>query len=204
MQSNIERKYNKLCHTRSDINEHLPTLFKYASGCESIFETGVRGCVSSWALISGLLNNNKPVKKILLNDINKCNIDELLQLTNDLDIDVKYAWINNLDLDIEEEVDLTFIDSWHVYGQLKRELDKFSKITKKYIIMHDTTVDAIHGGTVRMNQDAKQQSLDSGIPVEEITKGLWPAITEFLENNDDWLLKERFNNNNGLTVLQRV
>ena len=63
MQSNIERKYNKLCHTRSDINEHLPTLFKYASGCESIFETGVRGCVSSWALISGLLNNNKPVLK---------------------------------------------------------------------------------------------------------------------------------------------
>tara|TARA_B110000196_G_scaffold113529_1_gene98694 strand:- start:322 stop:936 length:615 start_codon:yes stop_codon:yes gene_type:complete len=200
----IVHKYNKLCNTRSDINEHLPTLLKYASECESILETGVRGCVSSWPLVLGLLSNNKPVKKILLNDRVECNIDELLHLTSDLDIDVKYTWIDNLDLNIEEDIDLTFIDTWHVYGQLKRELDIFSKVTKKYIIMHDTTVDAIYGSTLRMHQDSKQQSLSSGFPVEEITKGIWPAITEFLENNNDWIIKQRFNNNNGLTVLQKI
>ena len=92
MQSNIERKYNKLCHTRSDINEHLPTLFKYASGCESIFETGVRGCVSSWALISGLLNNNKPVKKILIDERKyQSNVYEKV-LNNNLDkLNVDYV-----------------------------------------------------------------------------------------------------------------
>ena len=34
-------------------------------------------------------------------------------------------------------------------------------------------------------------------------KGLWPAITEFLEENDNWELHERFTNNNGITILKR-
>jgi hypothetical protein len=44
-------KYSQLCNTPSDINEHLPCLKEYASKCESVFETGVRGCVSSWAFV---------------------------------------------------------------------------------------------------------------------------------------------------------
>jgi hypothetical protein len=55
----IKSKYNILCDETSDINEHLPTLFKYASECESIIELGIRGCISSWAFVFGLLNNNK-------------------------------------------------------------------------------------------------------------------------------------------------
>jgi hypothetical protein len=55
----IERAYNILCDTPSDINEHLPTLYKYATECGSILELGVRGCISSWALLNGLLKNNK-------------------------------------------------------------------------------------------------------------------------------------------------
>ena len=51
--------------------------------------------------------------------------------------------------------------------------------------------------------DANQQSKLSGYPIEEILRGLWPAVTEFLQNNDDWYLKERYTNNNGLTVLAR-
>jgi hypothetical protein len=101
-------------------------------------------------------------------------------------------------------VDLTFIDTWHVYGQLKRELEKFSNITKKYIIMHDTTVDEIYGETIRMGMNAYQQSLATGFPMSEINKGLGAAVNEFLENNKDWILKEKFFNNNGLTVLERV
>ena len=27
---------------------------------------------------------------------------------------------------------MTFIDTWHVYAQLKRELKKFSRFTNKY------------------------------------------------------------------------
>jgi len=200
----IEHTYLELSRTPSDINEHLPTLCKYATKCESIIETGVRGCISSWALVYGLLHNNKPNRKILLNDITPCNIQSLLNATQGLDIDVRYIWKNNLQLDINENVDMVFIDTWHIYGQLKRELAKFSKITNKYIIMHDTTVDEIYGETIRRGWDATRQSVESGIPVEEINCGLGRAVNEFLEENKDWVLLEKYTNNNGFTVLQRV
>jgi len=199
----IKNKYNTLCNESSDINEHLPTLFKYASECESIIELGVRGCVSSWAFVYGLLNNNKQNKKLLLNDIEKCNIDELLHYTKNLDIDVNYEWKNDLDLIIYENVDLVFIDTWHIYGQLIRELNKFSKVTNKYIIMHDTEVDKIYGETIRSGWNAYKQSQEYGYPLEEINCGLQVAIDEFLKENIDWILLEKFENNNGLTILKK-
>lgn len=200
----VKNKYNTLCKTKSDINQHLPTLYKYATKCESIFETGVRGVISSWAFVYGLLNNQKTNKRIFLNDIKPCNVNNLLSVTKKLNIKISYKWINNLDLEINETFDLTFIDTWHVYGQLKRELDKFSKITNKYIIMHDTTVDEFKGETIRCKMNATKQSSKTGIPVEEINKGLWPAIEEFLQNNSNWKIEERFTNCNGLTILKRI
>jgi hypothetical protein len=200
----IVNKFNELCTKKSDINEHLPTLYKYASECESIIELGVRGVISTYAFVYGLLSNNSLNKKILLNDISPCNITELLTQTNNLKIDIKYEWINDLDLEIKENYDLTFIDTWHVYGQLKRELKKFSKVTNKYIIMHDTTVDDFKGETIRQHLNAEIQSKITGIPVDEINKGLVPAITEFLKSNTNWKIKEIFNNNNGLTILEKI
>ena len=139
-----------------------------------------------------------------MNDINVCNVNELLEVTKNFDnLVIKYEWKNNLLLDLKENYDITFIDTWHIYGQLKRELYKFSKITNKYIIMHDTTVDEIYGETIRNGWDAINQSIETGISVDEINKGLWPAIVEFLESNPEWYIKERFINNNGLTILAR-
>jgi hypothetical protein len=200
----IEQKYKMLCMIPSDINEHLPTLYKYSMDCESVIELGVRGCVSSWAFIYGLLKNNKPTKKILLNDIDKCDISELLSHTQNMGVTIDYQWKNDLELDITTNVDMVFIDTWHVYGQLKRELNKFSKITNKYIIMHDTIVDGIYGETLRVGLDANKQSAESGFPIDEITRGLQPAIDEFLENNRDWILIDVYENNNGLSVLKRL
>ena len=72
--------------------------------------------------------------------------------------------------------------------------------------MHDTTIDEWEGETVRSwrTMNPQEQSLNTGIPIEEIIKGLWPAITEYLEENPDWKLKERYTNNNGLTILQKI
>ena len=81
----IKQKYILLCsgHNSSDIYEHLPTLYNYAKECDSVFETGVRGCISSWAFLYGLINNqNNNQKRLFLNDINKCDINELLNSTN--------------------------------------------------------------------------------------------------------------------------
>lgn len=208
----VVNNFNLLCKNSypnkdsADIMEHLPTFYRYSKECDSVFETGVRGCVSSWAFLYGLLDNKTTNKKCLfMNDINNCDIAELLNVSKHFDnINITYEWKNNLLLDFQQNYDITFIDTWHVYGQLKRELTKFSKITNKYIIMHDTTIDGIKGETIRrIEWDANKQSAESGIPVEEICKGLSYAIDEFLHDNPDWYVKEVFTNNNGLTILAR-
>ncbi len=199
----LKIKYNYFCNYPCDINEHLPTLYNYARECESVIELGVRRVISSYALAYGLMNNNKETKNILLNDIEECDISELLSITKELPININYKWMNDLELDITDNVDLTFIDTWHVYGQLKRELNKFSKITNKYIIMHDTSIDGIYGETIRMKWNSKEQSIATNIPEDEILKGLIIAIYEFLLININWRIKEKYENNNGLIVLEK-
>lgn len=210
----LKEKLNSLIANRwqgknsEDICEHLHTLYEYAKTCDSVFETGVRGCVSSWAFLCGLVDGSTTgsgtgTKKLFMNDISVCNVGELVELSKNFDVDVTYEWKNNLELNLTDTYDITFIDTWHVYGQLKRELDKFSKVTNKYIIMHDTTVDEIYGETIRVGWDAQRQSRETGIPLDEINKGLWPAIEEFVNANEEWFIKERFTHNNGLTILAK-
>lgn len=202
----ILNKYKTLCNIVSDINEHLPTLYNYAKECDSILECGVRGCISSWAFAYGLIDNkNNKQKKLLLNDIEVCEINDLLVNTKNIsNLQVDYKWCSDLDLEINYNVDMVFINTFHVYGQLKRELEKFSKIANKYIIMHNTSVDEIYGECIRLNLNAYSISSLTNIPIDEINKGLKFAIDEFLLNNNDWVLHEIFINNNGLTVLKKI
>jgi hypothetical protein len=214
--SHLKEKFTQLCNTPSDINEHLPTLKLYAQECNSVFETGVRGVVSSYALLYGLVENTNNTKKIIfLNDIHDCVIDEFKKIAESNSISVKYEWINNLELEFlpDETYDLTFIDTWHIYGQLKRELDKFSKITNKYIIMHDTEIDGIHGETKRpgglyndlyINNTLNNIVNTTKIPQNEILNGLQPAIDEFVSANKDWVIIKQYRNNNGLTILKKI
>jgi len=212
---NLRQKYELLCRNdsniSSDIYEHLPTLSEYASKCESIIELGVRGVVSTYAFLNGLMNNNSPNKKLLMNDIDPCNIDEVLQFSEKLNINTSYCWINDLNMEVNENYDMTFIDTLHVYGQLKRELEKYSKITNKYIIMHDTTIDGEVGELYRSGYTnnelinfANKISIKTGIPANELLIGLVPAINEFLRNNTNWVLERVYTNNNGLTILKRI
>lgn len=188
----------------SDINQHLKTISNLSKECESIFETGVRGVVSSWAIVNGLNKNKSKSKSFFMNDIEEIDVKEIENICQNLNIDITYKWIDNLKLKLERKYDLTFIDTWHIYGQLKRELELFSKITNKYIVLHDTTIDAEESESVRQGYDIKKQALESGFTIEEISKGLWPAVTEFLSENSNWVLKKRYTHNNGLTVLEKI
>jgi len=169
----IKKNYELLCINKfpnknsSDIMEHLCTLYNYSKECNSVFETGVRGCISSWAFLKGLLDNNENIqtKKLFLNDINICEIDDLISVSKNFNINICYEWKNNLLINLEENYDITFIDTWHIYGQLKRELDKFSNFTNKYIILHDTTIDEFEGETIRVGWYAEKQSKESGITI---------------------------------------
>ncbi len=69
-------------------------------------------------------------------------------------------------------------------------------MVSKYIILHDTTTYA-HIGEPLTSENTFTGEVD-------LTKGLWDAVEEFLDSNNEWIVYERYTNNNGLTVLTRV
>lgn len=60
------------------------------------------------------------------------------------------------------QVDLLFIDTWHVYGHLKRELALHAPRVRKYIAMHDTTIDWEVGESIRMEYNILAQIAQFG------------------------------------------
>jgi hypothetical protein len=199
----IETKYTELCKTQSDINEHLPTLMELSKQCETICEFGVRSIVSTWAFLTGLKKNNSNNKKLVSVDIENINgIQNVINIASVYGIKMNFICEDSVKCEIPE-TDMLFIDTWHIYGHLKRELEVHNKKVRKYIAMHDTELDGIYGETIRCGWNASKQSETSGYPVEEINMGLQKAVDEFLETNKEWELYKVYKNNNGLTILKR-
>jgi hypothetical protein len=191
---NLEQLVNQLHGTPSDINEHMPTIIKYGNQCETITEMGVRGIFSTWGWLACA---PKKLTCYDLHDPSKWGGD--IQSVYDtamaygLNFEFKVADVLKIEI---EETDLLFIDTWHAYDQLKQELKLHSNKVKKYICFHDTTsyefIDESKG------HENTWEGQSSG-------RGIWPAIEEFLEENKDtWQLKERFKNNNGFTIIERI
>jgi len=198
----LESKYRHMCQTPSDINEHLPTLYRYANECKHITECGVRTVVSSYAFANALRvkENNK---LILVDLVGGNSVDRFIGECENESVNAIFYRESDLTCPMEK-TDLLFIDTWHVYGHLKRELERWNTYASKYIILHDTTVDGVVGESVRQKYDIPKQIVESGLTREEIERGLWPAVEEFLALHPEWKLKERYTNNNGLTVLERI
>ena len=182
----IKEYYNEYYIKKSDINEHLPTLFKYASSCDHITEMGVRSGVSTVAFLQA-----KPKILISIDIIKHKNINNLEKQSKTENINFNFILGNTLKIKIEE-TELLFIDTLHTYDQLSKELKLHVDKVKKYIILHDTSSFEF--------EDEKRRGY---IPSSTGKKGLWPAVEEFLDKNNNWSIKERFKNNNGLTILQK-
>ena len=184
----IKQKYAELCKTPSDINEHLPDLYNIALQCDHITEMGVRSCVSTWAFLLA-----KPIRLISY-DINYHeNFEEVLRARPDWRIFVADV----LKVKIEK-TDLLFIDTLHTYTQLKKELKLHAGNVRKYIIFHDTTT---YGHTPEPSSWQTENIMENYIQND---KGIMPAIEEFLEDNEDWRIFRKKENNNGLLILKNI
>jgi hypothetical protein len=181
---NLKEIYEEMCNKQSDINEHLPVLKRYSEECEYITEMGVRTVVSTYAFLMG-----KPTKLISIDivPIEQYGIDrnDLKNLAKENNIDFEFVVGDTTLIEIKE-TDLLFIDTLHRYNQLKTELAMHADKAKKYIILHDTTSYAYVGEDIQND------------------RGLWPAVEEFLNQNANWIIHEKFENNNGLTILKRI
>lgn len=212
----IERQYRLKCVTPGDIQEHLPTLARYASECECVVEMGVSKICSTWALLYGLSQSNALKRSMISVDIENIFMGFVSAKAEEVGIDFKFKNENSATVEIEK-MDLLFIDTWHVYGHLKRELAKHHTKVTKYIILHDTENDALLGETVRfwcdysgrgniggLKEYVKVHASRLGYTDDEVARGLKPALDEFLNEHPEWYIHEHFTNNNGLTVLKKI
>jgi hypothetical protein len=199
----IIANYQLKCSQPSDIHRHLPTLRRYARECESIAEFGVRGIVSTWAFLGGLLESRAPSKQILCVDIEDIpEMGDVRKIAKDQGIALTFNRHDSATCSIPP-VDLLFIDTWHIYGHLKRELNRHHQQVRKYIVMHDTESDGVLGESLRNGWDIAAQARKSGYTEAEISCGLQRAISEFLAEHSEWRLLRHYPYNSGLTVLAR-
>ncbi len=176
----IDDIFQQKCAEPSDINEHLPVLKDYASRSKLVTEFGVRGVVSTWALIAG-----RP-DRVTSYDLTSPGDEMLCQIRSvaaEVGVAFRFFQANVLKIEIAP-TDLLFVDTYHVYTQLIAELNLHAKRVSKWIILHDTETFGEQG-------EASSE------------KGLNHALREFLGLNPEWLVVEHFKNNNGLTVIKR-
>lgn len=200
-QQQLQKMYEKHTTEWSDIYEHLPTLRDLAKECPMVAEIGVRSMNSTWGVLLGLSENPSPFRSYLGIDLNLPPVEifhkaKNLAVRNHIAFDFRVA--NDMDIDIEP-VDLLFIDSLHTYAHLTYELEKFSPKTKRYIALHDT--DAPWGNV----DDHEYHGDFSEYPphIDRTKRGLWPAVSDFLDSHPEWKLHRRYRNNHGFTILVR-
>lgn len=169
--------YKSKCEEISDINYHLPKLKELASQSDHITEMGVRGGVSTIALLMG-----NP-KTLISYDINP--IPQFL-LTLNHTTNFQFIQSNVLEIEIQP-TDLLFIDTYHNYNQLSQELKLHGNKVRKYIAFHDTFSFGYNG--------------ESYYGTEE--DGILPAIEEFLIKYPEWYIEYNTNENNGFMVIKK-
>ncbi|MEX2119339.1 MAG: class I SAM-dependent methyltransferase [Pirellulales bacterium] len=175
----LEELYRVARERPSDINEHVPTLYRYASTCRHITEFGTRAGVSTAAFLYAQPDF------LCCYDVHPSNqVFELEIVANTSRTGFAFYQEDVLKLEIEP-TDLLFIDTLHTYDQMRQELALHGNKTRRYLIFHDT-------------ETFGEQGEMPG------TRGIWPAIAEFLRSNEHWRITQHFTHNHGLTVLTRL
>jgi hypothetical protein len=174
----IEDLYRQAAQTPSDINEHVERLRQLGSRRAHITEFGVRTGISTIAWVAA-----RP-KTLVCYDIRRCGeIDLIEQVAKEVGVEFIFHERDVLSVTIDP-TDLLFIDTLHTYDQLRAELARHADRVRSTIVLHDT-------------ETFGQRGEAAG------SRGLWPAVEEFLAAHPEWTIYERRSNNNGLTVLER-
>ena len=132
-----EFSFNYSKYTKSDINEHLSVMHKYANECNHITEFGVRTGVSTWAWLA---SKAKTIRCFDIENVNQ-NLKFHYESANATRKDFTFTCVNTVADKLEiEQTDLLFIDTAHTYEQCSKELKMHGHKVNKYLMIHDTTL----------------------------------------------------------------
>lgn len=130
-----------------DMHPHIGTLAGLAADARSVLELGVRGAVSSWAILDGLPGDGHLVS------VDAIDVVEEGLVPRRVREDPRWRFVigDTLDplLPLPDSVDLVFIDAGHEYHETIGELELAERLGATVIALHDYQVpdvaDAIHG-----------------------------------------------------------
>lgn len=166
-------KFEEIKNIRTDINEHLESIYQYVKGCNLAVSLGVSRGYSAFALMLGCQNHitidPNPNSEALefLKEYFGTKSKVIIQETSE-----------PIDL---EEFDVLFIDYVHTAECVEKELKAYAKKAKKFIFFHDT-----------------QTFGDTG---EDGKEGIKKPILDFLLANEEWKIVYCESKNNGMIIL---
>jgi len=196
----INYNYINARDIKSNFNEHVMTLYNLTHDCTSVLELG-NEFTSTWPILKSLSNKKNSTYTAIANIINNSgNIVDIIDFCNFKNINVKYVVENELKIKTDEleKYDLLFIDSIHTYIHVLWQLNSFSSLINKYIILHDT--EAPWG----LKDEPTDNSNIYPIGYNQDKQGVLTAIMDFLYENHNWKILDKKENNHGLIILGRV
>jgi len=116
-----------------DMAPHIEALSGYARPAGTIVEFGVRGGVSTWAMLKGLPDDGRIVAVDNDPDVLRMTPPWVLE-------DPRLEVVIGDDLTVElpvDQADLVVIDSGHEYGQTLDELARADALDPTVIVLHD-------------------------------------------------------------------
>lgn len=140
----LQDLYRQRCEADTDINEHLPTLYELVLelNAQQVIELGVRWGDSTSAFLAAL---EQAGGKLWSCDI----VEPLTPIKQFWGQYPHWTFVLGNDQDVvdeaPDEADILFIDTSHKYGHTLWELEHYGPRVRSggYIILHDTTMEAV-------------------------------------------------------------
>lgn len=198
--------------TPSTVNQHLPTIRGYAAQCTSVLHFACWEGDSMWAILMGLAENQakgpKTYQGVFPVALPSRHPEAALPLSQENGITYKYDG-GRLKREVEDPVsvydqpvDLLYLCTWSTYCHVRYQLEKFAPLAKKFIIIHNTT--ACESSDDRAYVDNGLDYSEYPQHYDRTKKGVIPAIFRYIKEHPEWLLYQRYKNNQGLIILKRA
>jgi GT2 family glycosyltransferase len=173
----LTKLFYKLALEYSDMKEHMETLYRYASECRHVVETGTNDCTSTTALLYA-----QP-ESLDCYDIKRYpEVDLMEELAGRIRFTFHLGDV--MEAEFPEDVDMWFCDDLHEGEHVRKELDRFAHKVKKYIAFHDVSLFGDRG--------------------ELGGEGIWPAISDYMRAHPEWRLVHMKEDGNGLAIYART
>lgn len=191
----LKVRYDRLFHTPSSINELMPILMEYARLCESVTELGVDIGQSTTAFLMAQPDSLRSIDLEIHPQLNELFAMGTLEIDDAAgqpplwgfrmeDTLWEFCKADSRQVNIPK-TDLLFIDTIHEYEHLKTELERHHSQVRTWIMLHDT----ISFGEIGEIPDSR---------------GIMPAIEEFMVAHPEWRMLSHLRYNNGLFIMKRV